>query len=232
MLSQFCIFSNSRQTNWASGRGAIIMSVSCCGVRRLNQSFLYGFKHQVLSLLLCDKSHNLPDINRWSTTLALMLDISFQDMYCYCYVGTLDTHRSVASAQSSTAPSWSSTTALVEWYTAGVALLETYVHTRWQFESRCSYLQQCLLNVCRFVPTLRGCNPWQMRNYCCCIVHTLLFENGFHLAVIPLVVSYQCVDFMFVEVLLGLGWSSLSCCWSAQCSWAAQADKKLRLAYP
>ena len=98
MLSQFCIVSNSRQTNWASGRGAIIMSVSCCGVCRLNQSFLYGFEHQVLLLLFCDKSHNLPDINRWSTTLALMLDINFHNVYCYCYVGTLDTHRSVVSA--------------------------------------------------------------------------------------------------------------------------------------
>ena len=51
-----------------------------------------------------------------------------------------------------------------------------------------------------------------------CLFFTLSFENGVDLASVTLIVSF--VDVFATEALLGPGRSSLSCYWSARCSWA------------
>ena len=113
---------------------------------------------------------------------------------------------------------WFSMTAPVAQYFAGITVSVKYV---WCGSLNLgSDISNKRLNAGSST-TFRDCKPWQMKfavalTSCLCL--TLSLENGVDLASVPLIVS--CVDAFTAEALLGLGRSSLSCCWSAQCSWA------------
>ena len=124
-------------------------------------------------------------------------------MYCWC----CEVHRSVITAQFSTAAICLSMAALVEqllcWY---YTVFVKYVCVVWQPESQLSYLQQtlkCVHDVTNKWPTadgwrwftrltLRGCNPWLIKSAAAstsslCFTHSL--ANRIDLASVPPSVS-------------------------------------------
>ena len=109
-------------------------------------------------------------------------------------------------------------TALVAWYFAGITVSVKYV---W-----CGSLSLGSANSNNRLNAgsstmLRGYKLWQIKIALVstsCLCFTLLFKNGVELASVPLIVS--CVNVFTAEALLGPGQLSLSCFWSARCSWA------------